>query len=82
MRSKYKAFCSSVMNEIEIHFLFRFILQSQFCQDKRSGDKYGMSSSNVVLADSAEVIQGVMDGKVNCTNKFPRWLGFAKRKIF
>ncbi|XP_071802914.1 PAT complex subunit CCDC47-like [Asterias amurensis] len=37
---------------------------SQFCQDKRSGDKYGMSSSNVVLAESAEVIQGVMDGKI------------------
>ncbi|XP_038044628.1 coiled-coil domain-containing protein 47-like [Patiria miniata] len=38
---------------------------SQYCQDKRSGEKYGLPSSSVVFAESAEVIQGVVDGKIS-----------------
>nr|XP_054768067.1 PAT complex subunit CCDC47-like [Lytechinus pictus] len=49
----------------------------QYCGDKRSGDKFGLPASTVVLAELGEVVNGVLDTKVlNCLNSHPEMFDY------
>lgn len=65
---------ASKFNTIEWkwHLIFFCLLtfslsQSQYCGDKRGGDKFGLPASTVVLAELGEVVNGVLDTKVSHT---------------
>ncbi|XP_072179152.1 PAT complex subunit CCDC47-like [Diadema setosum] len=50
---------------------------SQYCGDKRGGEKYGLPPSTVVLAELGEVVNGVLDTKVlNCLNSHPEMFDY------
>lgn len=40
-------------------------LQSLYCNEKRSGEKFGLSDSYLAIGETGEAIQGVLDSKVN-----------------
>ncbi|KAK6470348.1 coiled-coil domain-containing protein 47 isoform X1 [Huso huso] len=52
---------------------------SEFCSDKpKSGVKYGLPESLVILSEMGEAIEGVMDNKVtlcSCSRLSVRWQG-------